>query len=357
GEFAEWAYQLPRIAGHPFNSHAKWDLGSGIEGVGKTPNPHGYLPTTYLPNPSSRDVFVWNVEGAGDYFQFIRFAGVMAADGYTVRPICNKTMDRLVARVPGVEAVVGEDVEVPDDAVMAAIPALPAAYVGLAPLWSGPYMTADDETVLKWSARIAGTQFLTGRSALSYRVGLAWRGNPKQANDERRSFEFERLAPVVDLPGITFVSLQKGHRIGRGWDVVDLGDEYEAGDWLDTAGVIANLDLVITPDTAIAHLAGAMGKWVWVALSEPCCWRWGMRGRDEGLGRDEGRGMRDESEKTGPIHPSSLIPHPSEGTSWYPSMRLYRQRVRGSWDGVFERMASDLLGHLRRLEGEGLNVA
>ena len=194
-------------------------------------------------------------------------------------------MDRLIARVPGVEAVVGEDVEVPDDAVMAAIPSLPAAYVGAAPFWSGPYLSADEATIERWNDRLTVSESYWR----PFRVGIAWRGNPKQANDERRSFEFERLAPVVDLPGVTFVSLQKGHRIGRGWNVVDLGDEYEAGDWLDTAGVIANLDLVITPDTAIAHLAGAMGKWVWIAISEPCCWRWGMRDRMRGS-----EGMRAE---------------------------------------------------------------
>ena len=91
--------------------------------------------------------------------------------------------------------------------------------------------------------------------------------------------------------------------------VIDLGDEYEAGDWLETAGVIANLDLVISPCTAIAHLAGAMGKPVWLALSEPGCWRW----------------MQDRTD-----------------SPWYASMRIFRQRVRGSWDGVFEAMAAAL---------------
>ncbi len=176
-----------------------------------------------------------------------------------------------------------------------------------------------------------------------FRVGLVWRGNPNQPNDERRSFDFERFAPILDLPGVTFVSLQKGHRIGRGWPVVDLGDEYETGDWMETAGVIANLDLVITPDTGIAHLAGAMGKPVWVALSEPCCWRWGVGRKDEG-----GR-MKDEPEKpekaidrAALVHPSSFILHPSERSAWYPSARLFRQRIRGSWDGVFEAMATAL---------------
>jgi len=92
-------------------------------------------------------------------------------------------------------------------------------------------------------------------------------------------------------------------------DLIVLGEDYEKGDWLDTAGVIANLDLVISADTGVAHLAGAMGVPVWLALAEPCCWRW----------------MQERTD-----------------SPWYPSMRLFRQSRRGSWDGVFEAMAAEL---------------
>ncbi len=393
-EFGDWAYKLPRLAAHPFHAYPQWGRDEGIErdegrGMrdeeGKTgpnraassfiPHPSSLIPSkSLIPHPS-KDVYVWNIEGAGDHFQFIRFAADMARDGWTVRAICNKTMDRLIARVPGVTNVVTEDAEIPEGAMLARLPSLPAAYVGLVPLWNGPYMSADAATIASWRHRLHLrshhaprdadlTRSVRTTSGDSLRVGVAWRGNPEQANDERRSFDFERLAPLLDLPGLSFVSLQKSDQTDRSdrsdrsdrmmKNITDLGDDYEAGDWLDTAGVIANLDLVITPDTAIAHLAGAMGKPVWIALSEPCCWRWGMGRRDEGIERDEGRGMRDEEGKTGPNraassfipHPSSLIPseslipHPSEGTPWYPSMRLFRQRVRGSWDGVFEAMAT-----------------
>jgi len=266
----------------------------------------------------------------------------MARDGWRVHAICNRTMDRLIARVPGVASVVGEDEEIPDDATVATLPSLPAAYVGLVPLWSGPYLTPDPATVAKWRDRILGASDL-GFGAYSLRVGVAWRGNPKQVNDERRSFDPARFAPLSEVPQIALISLQKGHpeqlasgNLRLATPIFDLGDESQAGDWLVTAGVLANFDLVIAPCTAIAHLAGAMGKPVWLALSQPGCWRWGMKGRDEG------RGMRDESENPGPVHPSSLIPHPSERSVWYPSMRIFRQRVRGSWDGVFEAMAAAL---------------
>jgi len=359
-EFGEWTYKLPRLAGHPFHRYPQWDP------YREAPNPKNQIPTEKIksqePN-SGRDrctspfeisdldlgssspggeVYVWNLEGAGDHFQFIRFATDMARDGWRVHAICNRTMDRLIARVPGVASVVGEDEEIPDDATVATLPSLPAAYVGLVPLWSGPYLTPDPATVAKWRDRILGASDL-GFGAYSLRVGVAWRGNPKQVNDERRSFDPARFAPLSEVPQIALISLQKGHpeqlasgNLRLATPIFDLGDEYQAGDWLDTAGVIANLDLVIAPCTAIAHLAGAMGKPVWLALSQPGCWRWGMKGRDEG------RGMRDESENPGPVHPSSLIPHPSERSVWYPSMRIFRQRVRGSWDGVFEAMAAAL---------------
>jgi tetratricopeptide (TPR) repeat protein len=354
-EFGEWAYKLPRLAGHPFHTHPQWSP------CGEAPNPKNQLSTgrTKSQNTNSKsgngpahwgiadldlgsssprgEVFVWNVEGAGDHFQFIRYARALADDGWTVRAICNRTMDRLIAHVPGVATVVGEDEEIPEGATLAALPSLPAAYVGLAPLWSGPYMTADPATVAQWRERILGASDC-GFGAHSLRVGVAWRGNPKQANDERRSFDVQRFRPLATMSGVSLVSLQHGHRdelaaFNRGtWSVeggaqssdpvapratphppliADLGDDYEAGDWLDTAGVIANLDLVITPCTAVAHLAGAMGKPVWLALSEPGCWRW----------------MQDRTD-----------------SPWYPSMRIFRQAVRGSWEGVFEAMAAALPG-------------
>jgi len=279
-EFAEWAYWVPRVAAHPFHAYPKWSRDA---------------------KAGDREVVVWNVEGAGDYFQFVRFAREMAADGFAVKCLANPTMDRLIARVPGVAAVVSETTEIPAGTTLAALPALPAAYVGAAPLWSGPYLSADDATTARWGDRLS-------RSTL--KIGVAWRGNPKQANDERRSFDVSRLAPLWSMPGVSLVSLQHGHRDElAGTPIADLGDDYQAGDWLDTAGVIANLDLVISPCTAVAHLAGTMGKPVWLALSEPGCWRW----------------MRERSD-----------------SPWYPTMRIFRQRMRGSWNGVFEAMAMAL---------------
>ncbi len=376
-EFGDWAYRLPRLAGHPFHDYPQWKR-TGIASDSD-------LPQT--------EVHVWNVEGAGDYFQFIRYARRMAEEGWTVRCITNRTMDRLISRAPGVAGVITEDADIPESAIMAPLVRLPAEYVRIEPFWRGPYLSADEATVSKWRRHLArlGTPESMARG---FKVGVAWRGNPNQANDERRSFDFERLAPILDSapPGVVFISLQhhpfgeirnnpkceirneEGAALARfsdfgfessdfprsgldlsasgRWPVVDLGDEYQCGDWLDTAGVIANLDLVIAPCTGIAHLAGAMGKPVWLALSEPGCWRWGMNRKDEG-GRlkDEGGRLKvapeNASAGSGLFHPSSFIIRPSERSDWYPSMRIFRQRQRGSWDGVFEAMACTLADWLR----------
>ncbi len=376
-EFGDWAYKLPRVAGHPFHGYDRWWVEGGGWRVGNLESRHPPVFTRH-PSPSTRhpsDVYVWNVEGAGDHFQFIRFAADMARDGWTVRAICNKTMDRLIARVPGVVSVVTEDKDIPEGATVATLPSLPAAYVGCVPLWRGPYLSADKAAVRRWRDRM---NLLQPDWYAPFRVGLAWRGNPRQANDERRSFAFELLAPLLGgewrVPGggrgISFVSLQKGWRLENGaWRdktdrssalhpppstlhplVADLGDDYEAGDWLDTAGVIANLDLVITPDTAIAHLAGAMGKPVWIALSEPCCWRW--------MGRTvEGGGWRVENGNGKGLSPATLHPSPATRSPWYPSARLFRQRVRGSWDGVFEAMAEELRSVRWPLERQMVSAA
>jgi tetratricopeptide (TPR) repeat protein len=328
-EFGDWAYKLPGLAAHPFHAFPNWK-GSG---QWNTDSGAGVLQLGTDNSETDNVVYVWNAEGAGDYFQFIRFARAMAADGWRVRAICNDTMDRLISRVPGVESVISEDDDIPPETMLAPLPTLPAEYLGVAPLWEGPYLSADARTAGLWGKRIQHClsrnedEDFRGVKAGNLKIGLAWRGNPSQINDDRRSFPFERFTPLFDLPGIQLISLQHGPGVDHSpltthhSPVVALGDDYQRGDWLDTAGVIANLDLVIAPCTGVAHLAGAMGKPVWLALSEPCCWRW----------------MRPD------VPTSSLIPHPSALHSpWYPSMRIFRQRARGSWDGVFEAMASDL---------------
>ena len=166
--------------------------------------------------------------------------------------------------------MISVDEDIPEGKVMAALPQLPGAYAGISTdAWRGPYLSADDATIAKWSV------FAKPRR-IRLMIGVAWKGNPKQGNNARRSFDVAQLAPLFEIHDIALVSLQKGPRDElAGTPIIHLGEDYQNGDWLDTAGVIANLDLVISPCTSIAHLAGGMGKPVWLA-------RFGSRGAGGG---------------------------------------------------------------------------
>jgi tetratricopeptide (TPR) repeat protein len=275
-DYAGWLYKRERFRTCPIFQFPQWS-----------------------PDVSPGEVLVWNPEGAGDYFMVARHFRSMAEDGWTVRAVANETMARLFALCPGVTSVHDNDEEFSPQYQTAPLHIL-SAYSGYCGLPTEPWFAPDSGTVERWRPALEALP--------RPRVGVLWRGDGRQGNDARRSFEPEDLRPVLNVPGASFVSLQKGHRFKAGsLPVHDLGVDYQAGDWLDTAGVLAHLDLVITPCTGLAHLAGAMGVPTWLALSDPACWRWGIA---------------------------------SERTQWYPTARLFRQTKRGSWDGVFERIAA-----------------
>lgn len=175
-----------------------------------------------------------------------------------------------------------------------------------------PYLSADPERVLWWAERLKSNKRL--------RVGISWQGNTMFAADHGRSFPLEKLKLAVPSPDIQWVSLQKHEGIeqieqNRSWlDIVDLGDELD-GDgqaFMDTAAIIANLDLVIASDSAVAHLAGAMGAPVWIPLALTPDWRWFIERND---------------------------------SPWYPSATLFRQRHYRDWDEVFRTIGRELEGY------------
>jgi hypothetical protein len=167
-----------------------------------------------------------------------------------------------------------------------------------------PYLFAIPALVDKWHDEI------TRNSGL--RVGLAWAGNPKQENDRYRSTTLEKLRPIMEIPGIRFFSLQVGERATYSSNLplgtlTDISDRLT--DFAETAAVIAHLDLVITIDSAVAHLAGALGKPVWVLVSAVPDWRY---------------------------------PPEREHSAWYPTMRIFRQAKLGEWDGIVSQVRGEL---------------
>jgi len=167
-----------------------------------------------------------------------------------------------------------------------------------------PYLAAPPERLAQWAARLGSRD--------SPRVGLAWAGNAAQANDRNRSLHFEQARPLL-VPGVRWVSLQKDVRerdraaLAAAPELVRVEDELR--DFADTAALIAQLDLVVTVDTSVAHLVGALGKPAWVMLSKPTDWHYPLAG---------------------------------DASPWYPTMRLFRQARPGDWASVVRRIAAEL---------------
>jgi hypothetical protein len=164
-----------------------------------------------------------------------------------------------------------------------------------------PYLHADTERVAQWGARLAQGG---GLKVGGLKVGLVWAGNPAHSNDRYRSMRLEQLQSLWEVAGVQFIALQKGRPAEEikalpELALLDLGADLQ--DFSDTAAVLEHLDLVLCVDTAVAHLAGALGKPVWVMLATPSDWRW----------------LEDRQD-----------------SPWYPTMRLFRQRERNEWGAV-----------------------
>ena len=167
-----------------------------------------------------------------------------------------------------------------------------------------PYIYADLEKVKSWRDRLADANF---------KVGIVWAGSPRHGNDHNRSCSLELFAPLTAIDGVRLYGLQTGKaadQIKRLSQVITIEDFSEdLGDFTDTAGLIENLDLVISVDTAAAHLAGAMGKQIWILLPFAPDWRWMLQRTD---------------------------------SPWYPTMRLFRQKNWGDWNSVFQNVTEEL---------------
>jgi Flp pilus assembly protein TadD len=253
-------------------------------------------------------------QGFGDTIQFIRYAPLAGRRGGRVILDCPRELLRLLQAAPGIaEAVTGLPLPQFDlHCALLSLPRLFATRLETIPA-QVPYLHVDSDLIGTWAGQLRACN---GR----LKIGLAWAGHPEHRGDRQRSLKLSQFAPLAKLRDVTFYSLQKGPAAGQaenppaGMQLVDRTAEIQ--DFADTAALIANLDLVLTVDTAVAHLAGAMGKPVWILLPLRADWRWLLERED---------------------------------SPWYPTARLFRQRARGDWAEVIERVARELSerGHSR----------
>ena len=243
-------------------------------------------------------------QGLGDVIQFMRYASILK--GLGARVVVGN-FSELASYFHGVERVLTADVERAQPDFYANLLSLPRVF-GTdstsipAPI---PYLSTDAEKVASWKQRLA--------TATGLRVGLVWAGGPKHPADKQRSMGLQQMSPLLDVAGVTFFALQKGTPAGQ-VDTLGLASKIQPldgqlDDFCDTAAAISQLDLVICVDTSVGHLAGALGKPVWMLLAHPADWRW-MELRED--------------------------------TPWYPAMRLFRQTKANDWQDVIQRVRSAL---------------
>jgi tetratricopeptide (TPR) repeat protein len=244
---------------------------------------------------AGRTILVTAEQGHGDLFQFVRYAPLLKARGARVIFECPQSLVAVLGTVPGIDRLVAQGEPVPDfdcHAPMLSLPRLLEITRDPVPA-DIPYVTAGREAAAAWRAKLPAT---------GLNAGLVWRGNPDNSDDRKRSMTADVVAALVRVSGISWLSLQVDARAGEIATLSEAGDFRQAGiatgDWMETAAAISALDLVVTVDTAVAHLAGAMGKPVWVVLSVAPHWCW-LRDRDD--------------------------------SPWYPSARLFRKTVQGDW--------------------------
>jgi tetratricopeptide (TPR) repeat protein len=252
-------------------------------------------------------------QGFGDTLQFCRYAPLLAKAGARIILEVQPSLARLMATLPGVETVLSVGDAVPHFDLHCPLMSLPLAF-GTTPetIPSAPrYLAADPDLTAFWQRRLA---FYPG-----LRVGLAWAGSSRAwlphavALDRRRSMRLGDMAPLAAVPNCSFISLQLGPAAQQlqeppaGLRVHEFADQLP--DFADTAALIENLDLIISVDTAVAHLAGALGKPVWLLNRFDTCWRWLLE--------------RDDS-------------------PWYPSLRLFRHAGSCGWSEVMERVNTEL---------------
>ncbi len=286
----EWRWKTPAVADYnpPF-ARPRWQGDGDIGGK------------TLLLHPEF---------GFGDTLQFCRYAALAAERGARVVLQVQPALKSLLSGMPGVD-VIARGEPLPDYDCHCPLLSLPMAFgtrLDTIPA-AVPYIEASAAMVRKWEARLG--------PRTAPRVGIVWSGNARQANDRNRSARLARLRPLLGIDA-RFVVLQTELRAEDRAVLAEHPEiahfDGEIADFADTAGLVAAMDLVISVDTSVAHLAGAMGKPTWIMLAHVPDWRW-LLGRDD--------------------------------CPWYPTARLFRQPSTGDWDSVARRVAREMTGFLQ----------
>jgi len=254
---------------------------------------------------AGRDLLVWTDEGLGDALMMMRYFPMMKDFGFRKVVVwCEDALVRIMQSLPGVDEVVskGQPVKVNCHFPMTSLPFLFRTRVDTIPNRI-PYLPVPEDLKRKWADRLA--------AAKRPRVGLVWAGRKDYPKDALRSVRLEKFLPLLDIAGIDFFSLQKGEASGQieetGFKLIDrMG---ECGDLLETSALVANLDLVVSVDTAMVHLTGALGKPLWLLNRFESEWRW----------------MLDR-----------------EDSPWYPTIRIFNQPRGSDWNDVLADVASAL---------------
>lgn len=247
-----------------------------------------------------RTILLHAEQGLGDTIQFLRYVPRVAALGGRVVLEVQPELVPLLAGFPGVAQVVarGERCDCDCHCPLLSLAGVFATTLETIPA-PIPYIMPDPRRAEAWVARLAPWP--------RPRVGLVWAGSPDNRNDRNRSLPFNHLDALLAVPGPTWLSLQKGREAPAGSKMVDLAPDLT--DFAETAAALAHVDLVVTVDTSVAHLAGAIGVPTWILLPHAPDWRWLLARED---------------------------------TPWYPSARLFRQRTPGDWTGVIDRVVAEV---------------
>lgn len=253
---------------------------------------------------SGMPLLLLSEQGMGDNLQFIRYAETAAERGAKVIVMTHKPLIRLFQSLRGVSSVVNGIPEARNFHRYSPLMSLPLVF-GTSPEEvpdNVPYLKAPADLIAVWRDRLS--------SYSGYKVGLCWRGNSRHVNDKFRSSSLTEMSVLLDVPGCTFFSLHKERPETEQElpdNLIDIGSDFE--DFADTAAAMDALDLVISVDTSVCHVAGAIGCKTWTLIARGPDFRWGLK---------------------------------TDKTAWYPTMTLYRQDTLGDWSNVYDRMREDL---------------